>query len=366
MEKVPKIGKDIVDRTKKIIAEVPKIRFYAHTISAWDAMYKACSNARKSIYIEMYVLDSDTRETHDFVELFKAKVAQGVKVVLLLDALGSSSLESDEVKALRQAGVEVKFFIKWLTFTHRKLLIVDEQKVYVGGVNIKKNFIDWVDLMLSFDMQHAGSFLKSFAGSYALAGGTDPEVLAFNKKMVRKNPKFGIIDHIPLLGYFRLKKYFQRKIGGACHSITLVTPYLVLPGWLEDALRRAVERGVKVSIIIPELSDVFLTRITNKYFLKKLSAYGVEIHLLSYMNHAKTILVDDKEAMVGSGNIDNLSLGRNSEIGVFFSEPEPVAELKEILEKWRATAKEYHPDRHSLKWYEKLSLPILWVFFPFI
>ncbi len=359
------IKKILIEKTKKIL-DVPKMHFYTLTSEVWDAIFEDCSRAQKSIYIEMFILLHDTSETHNFFQLFKDKAKQGVKVVLLLDALGSLGLDNDEIKLLRQSGIEVKFFIKWLNFSHRKLIIIDEKKVFVGGVNIKKAFKNWTDLMISIEMVHASLFLKSFAGSYALAGGKDEHILNFLKKSVTKSSNLGLIDHIPILGYFRLKNYLHRKLINAQTSVTIVTPYLVPPVWLEDVLKKLVLKGVRVSVIIPAHSDDFLGRVASKYFFKRFTSYGIHVLLLPYMNHGKAILVDDQEAMVGSGNIDRLSLGRNNEIGVFFSESTQVEAVKTIFQKWIDDSKEYTVGVHTLKWYERISFPIVWMLFPFL
>jgi phosphatidylserine/phosphatidylglycerophosphate/cardiolipin synthase-like enzyme len=82
------------------------------------------------------------------------------------------------------------------------------------------------------------------------------------------------------------------------------------------------------------------------------------------MNHAKAMLVDNKEGMIGSGNIDNLSFGINSEIGVFFDDEHAVAHLERIFDTWQEESILYTPDEHGLKWYHKLLLPILWMLKP--
>ncbi len=361
----PKIRQILIEKTKKIL-DVPKMHFYTLTSEVWDALFRDCTNAHKSIYIEMFILLQDTSETHNFFQLFKDKAQQGVSVVLLIDALGSFGVSLNEVKLLREAGVEVKFFARWLNFSHRKLVIIDEQKIFIGGVNIKKAFKNWTDLMVSIEMRHALPFLRSFAYSYVLSGGKDEYVLNFLKKTVKRSANFGLIDHIPFLGYFRLKKYLQWKLMGAQSSVTIVTPYFVPPLWLENLLKKLAAKGIKVSIIIPDFADDFLGRIASKFFFKRIANYGVRIFLLPYMNHGKAILVDDEEAMVGSGNIDRLSLNRNNEIGVFFSESSQVQEVKTIFEKWIADSEEYKTDVHVLKWYEKLSFPIVWMLFPFL
>ena len=106
-------------------------KFYTTSETAWAAMLASIIGASKSIYLEMYIFDGDTKD-YDFLSELEVKARMGLRVIVILDALGSFGLANDSVERLRAAGAEIRFFSYWLHRTHRKLLIVDEEVVFLG------------------------------------------------------------------------------------------------------------------------------------------------------------------------------------------------------------------------------------------
>lgn len=341
----------------------PQFTIYAHTKEAWGGMYTACQKAEKSIYIEMYIV-VDTKDTYDFISLFCEKAKQGVHVVLLLDAWGSRKLSSRDRLELRNAGVEIRFFIKWFSFIHRKLVIVDDTVVFVGGVNLQPKAVAWFDLVIKITHGPTMQFKKMFARTYQMTKGEDPHILAFLLHPDRATLGLQIIDHLPILRYFKLRSYLSEKLESAKTRVVFATPYLVPPQWFDDLIRSLLKRKVEVIFLLPSLTDSIIVRRINPYYATRYSKLGAKIYILSSMNHSKAMLVDDKEGMIGSGNIDNLSFGINSEVGVFFDDKQTVVYLKQIFNTWQEESILYTPDEHGLKWYHKLLLPILWMLKP--
>lgn len=128
-------------------------------------------------------------------------------------------------------------------------------------------------------------------------------------------------------------KYISH-IFSAKKSIKIVSPYFAPPKKFLSALENACLRGVKVQIIIPENTDiVFLDRI-NYLGARRLVNMGVDVYLSKQMNHAKMLLIDDEQGLIGSQNFDFLSFNVNIETGVFFNQKHIVSDLKEIFTKW--------------------------------
>jgi cardiolipin synthase len=341
----------------------PQFTIYAHTKEAWGGMYTACQKAEKSIYIEMYIV-VDTKDTYDFISLFCEKAKQGVNVVLLLDAWGSRKLSSRDRLELRNAGVEIRFFIKWFSFIHRKLVIVDDTVVFVGGVNLQPKAVAWFDLVIKITHGPTMQFKKMFARTYQMTKGEDSHILAFLLHPDRETLGLQIIDHLPILRYFKLRSYVTAKLNVAQTRVVFATPYLVPPTWFSEIIQDLLRRGVEVVFLLPSWTDSIIIRRINPYYATKYSKLGAKIYISQSMNHAKAMLVDNKEGMIGSGNIDNLSFGINSEIGVFFDDEHAVAHLERIFDTWQEESILYTPDEHGLKWYHKLLLPILWMLKP--
>ena len=134
-------------------------------------MFQAMAGAQKSIYLEMYTFLDDTQVTHNFLQLLKDKAAAGLEVVIIADAFGSSLLRPGAAEELRAAGVEFIFFNHWFSHTHRKILIIDNQIAFIGGVNIIEETRNWLDLQIKLQGRIIMPLLKSFAHTYGVVGG---------------------------------------------------------------------------------------------------------------------------------------------------------------------------------------------------
>ena len=134
-----------------------------------------------------------------------------------------------------------------------------------------------------------------------------------------------IVEPPPASKKFRFKRIYKKYLNQAESSLILITPYFIPKRWLRAALHQAVLRGVKVEVLIPEHTDNgFIMNRVNYFYIYKLSKLGVKFYMEKNMNHAKAIIIDQKEAMVGSQNLDFLSFDLNSEIGIFFKDLEEV------------------------------------------
>lgn len=342
-----------------------KYRLYTTSQKAWDGMFKAMSQAQKSIYMEMYIFLDDTQATHNFLGLIKDKAKAGVEVVIIADAYGSSSLRGNAADELKAAGVELIFFSHWLRHTHRKILIVDNKVAFIGGVNIKEKIRHWHDLQIKVEGKIIMPMLKSFAYAYEIMGGKKESVLKYSRLPLVKKIKSWITDSIvgtSLL--YNLNNYYKEKISAAKISIKLVTPYLLPPRWLLIILDDACRRGVKVEIIIPNDTDIKPLNKINYLNACRMSAYGVKFYLMPTMNHAKIMLIDDEEGLIGSQNMDVLSFNLNMEAGVFFRQKNLVSDLKNIIEHWRNESIYFNSTGKKIKWFDRVLIAIFKLFYP--
>lgn len=318
-----------------------RYKFYTTSDKAWDGIMFAISQAQSSIYIEMYIFLGDTQQTHDFFGKLKEKVLAGLEVVLVLDAYGSSNLKAPVIKDLRDAGIELLFFSRWLHRTHRKLVIIDNKIAFIGGVNIENKIRNWQDLHLRLGGKIIKPLLRSFAYTYKQCGGKNIHILKNSQLALVKKIKSWVIDSWKIGDKkYHLNNYYLDKLTEATSSIKIVTPYLLPPRWLMKALDDAVFRGVKVEIIIPANTDIKSMDSINYFNACRLSASGVKFYFMPTMNHAKVMLIDDEEALVGSQNLDILSFGVNAEIGIFFKQKYAVNALVKIINKWQRTARQ--------------------------
>ena len=320
-----------------------RYKIYTKTEKAWDAMLLAISHAKSSIFFEMYIFVDDTTDSHDFINMLSQKASTGIKVKVIFDSFGSK-VSNASIKKLKDAGVELFFFRTLFRVTHRKILIIDERVAFIGGINIKKFFKKWDDLLIRMEGKIVKQVSRSFAQIYKNCGGKDQFVLKYDKNLEISKGKVRFFEHFPPKNSFRLNKYYRDKIELAKEKILISTPYFMPNHWLIKALKKASKRGVKVEIIMPRFaSNPKIANLPNYFYMHKLYKHGIKFFLTTEMNHSKIMLVDGYEGILGSQNIDILSFDFNMESGVFFTEPKLIKELIQITENWKKNSIPYSP-----------------------
>jgi len=342
-----------------------KYRLYTTSHSAWDSMFTAMSVATKSIYIEMYTLLGDTQTTHDFLYLLANKSRAGLEVVVVADIYGSRALRNAAVDSLKAAGVEFLYFSRWFRRTHRKIVVIDNKVAFTGGVNIIEETRNWIDLQIRLEGSIIRPLLRSFAYSYEMAGGRKESILQFYRQPLVKKIKAWITDNLPQTAkIYYLNDYYKKRILEAKQSVTIVTPYLLPPSWLVGVLDDACRRGIKVEILIPNDTDIKPVNKVNFLNACRLSEFGVKFYLLPTMNHAKIMIIDSEEVVVGSQNMDILSFNWNVEAGVFSQQKDLVADLVKIVEQWKKASVEFSALSRKPNYLDRLLIVILKFFYP--
>ncbi len=333
-------------------------------------MLEAITSAQKSIYIEMYILENDEKGLAFFTELEKA-TRKGVQVILMLDVIGSYSFMNDAVDSLRKAGAEVIFVSSFFRRLHRKIFIIDEHLAFVGGVNIGKEFTKWRDLQISVTGGVVQHILGSFVAVYKENGGkadirTSKVKSISPYESVSGSPKKQSIVNRARLWFLDHRAggngergdifgaYYSNRIKTATKSIVLVSPYLLPPRWFIAHLHQAMIRGVRVEILLPVSTDHRFINVLNHSYAACLSDLGATLYFSEGMNHAKAMLVDNVEGVIGSQNLDLLSFHVNLEAGVFFKDSEMVQQFSDILDNWKKQSVAYAPGQSIHVWYESV------------
>ncbi len=340
-------------------------RFHTNSTKAWGAMLRAIMQAKESIYLEMYIFENDTLG-YDFLAELINKAKSGIKVILLLDALGSIGLAKARSEELIAVGGEVIFFSKWFRRTHRKILIVDEKILFVGGVNIAHRFALWHDLQVEIKGKRIAKIaINSFARMYIDAGGNNPIMKLRTSNRFVQRAKIWFLER-GVKGIHRgFRPYYESHINNAQRHITLVTPYLLPRRWLLAILHKAILRNVTVEIFVPQYTDIPIMDRINRHYLLLLEEMGAHCFLLPKMNHAKMMMIDEQEGIVGSQNIDILSFDLNAEASLFFNEETMIKELSSIILQWKEDALEFSSNT-KWHWYDNVISFVLKIFHPLL
>ncbi len=329
--------------------------FFNTSMLAWNAMYEAIFSARQSIYWEIYGLADDAAGAR-FVKLLCERAKQGLDVKLILDGIGSMELASQTEKEMRLAGIKIVwhnkvnfnfpkiFFKKLLVRNHRKILIIDEKIIFIGGVNILVQASEWYDLHLKVERAAAaGELSRGFARSYINCGGRKEDVkdMLRHGKRLATDAAIRFIMHSPARNWrhpFYLRRFFWRALRQARQTFKLVTPYYAPDARFLQLLTKAVKRGVKADIFLPWCPDHRFMQWVAHAFYDFTSKTGASIHFLKKMNHAKAFSVDDCLGAVGSINLTPRSFFTNYEVAAYFSNQTMVGDLNNIFDSWESEA----------------------------
>ena len=319
--------------------------------------------ADRSIYLEMYIMIDDV-QGKVFMRILEQKAEEGLSVKLVLDSFGSLDLSTATVERLRNKGVEVLFFSRWLHRLHRKLLIIDERVVITGGVNIHRSAETWADLAIRIKGDKVvRTALRFFTRTYFTSGGTDVRMRRFLKQNSTGISGSSFLSSGPR---YKFKHLYRDKIAGAVHSVCLVTPYFAPGRWLMGVLDTAALRGVSVTILVPATCDSWFMDRVNRFYMTKMQKTNVQFFLYPEMNHAKVLVLDQTEVFVGSTNIDSLSFNYNLESGVLIKDAIEIRKVDDIVDGWMSESEPFEGDTFRPRWYDRLLSPVIRLFQPFL
>lgn len=322
-------------------------QFYSTSHEAWDAMEQVISSAQFSIYWESYIF-ADDEIGQKFLQLLIAKKKQGVNIKLIFDAFGSYGFSLKKITELRQAGLDLHFFHgrsgfgRYRSFikrmqerTHRKILIVDEKIGFVGGINVRKDQADWLDLQVKIESPLVKLLLKEFAKNYFWAGGQDRALKKLRRLTVRKvSDLLNFVFSYPGSATSRSRQLMMKAIRQAQTELIIVNSYFI-PDWrFFHALKKAIKRKVVVKILLPHVSDLWFPTYATQYLWEYTQKIGVQIYTMPIMLHAKAVIVDNRWATVGSTNLDYRSFFFNHEVNIVFSDLNMITDLKKIIANW--------------------------------
>lgn len=322
-----------------LIENNSSIDFYFCGKEALDAMYDAIKNATKHIHLQSYIIEDD-KTGYIFANLLMEKAAQGVEVRVIYDGLGSYKLSDNFIGKMESAGIEMLCFgqvslklplSKMNYRNHRKILVVDGQVGFLGGVNIADRYYygnelgEWHDTHLKV----VGESVYSLQASFFL-----DRYFILNRKIRRKkryypqidlksfgvpSPEQNITTQTVVCGpdsnWASIMQCFFSAITSARKHIYIVSPYFTPNESILNAIKIAALGNIDVRIMLPERSDTMLTHYSTLSYVGELLEAGVRIYLFKKgFNHSKVVSVDGEVSIVGSANMDMRSFEMNFEI----------------------------------------------------
>ncbi|MDF1755362.1 MAG: cardiolipin synthase [Verrucomicrobiales bacterium] len=318
--------------------------------ATFDSIFEAIDKAEKYILVQFYILRNDGTGV-ELRDRLAAKVAEGVRVFVLLDDLGCLDLGKTYVKELRDAGVDARFFMDFsgeanrfqLNFrNHRKLVVVDGRKVFIGGLNVGDEYLGkhptmtpWRDTHVALTGPIAKAAQISFVEDWHWA--TEDLIPDLDWDLTKEDVAGSVAAIVlpsgPADPIETCSMFFLSAINNAKKRVWIATPYFVPDDKIVTALQMAALRGVEVKILIPENTDSRLVQLSSYSYLEPLETTGVEIYRYTEgFMHQKVIMVDDALSAIGSANFDNRSFRLNFELTAVIHDEKFAGEVATMLE----------------------------------
>lgn len=312
-------------------------------------LLRALREAKSDVIFEVYIFRDDNTGKKVAAEL-RATAERGVRVRLLLDAWGCNTLPDAFLADLRRSGVEILLFSpvgrlfwrvkKHLRRMHRKVVVVDDQVAFVGGINVLDEQVTTSGRKPLFDYAIAvqGALVSEIRRNSEKLWKSANAPRSFFSRSLRHERLGPAAKHEVGDAWFvsrdnhrnraAIEEEYIRLIDAARDEIIIASAYFFPYRNLRAALERAARRGVKVKLLLQGLVDVVLIRYATKYLYKSLLRAGFEVYEDDCaVVHAKVATFDREYLTVGSSNLDPLSLGLTLEANVFSRAPHLASQL---------------------------------------
>ena len=346
----------------------------------YPAMLDAIRAATETINMECYIFKkSDIGDR--FVEALSERARAGVRVTIVMDAIGSFGAFRKLRKPLRAAGARVKAYQRFMWYrlsrlnnrTHRELLVVDGTVAFVGGAGIADWWAKpmhgkpmWRDMMARVE----GPVVSDIAGIVAENWLECCGEILTGSETYKPHRTVGhvsafAIKSSPADRATTSRALFQTLIEGANQRIVIATPYFLPDRAFRNAIRRTVDRGVQLTVIVPgAATDQKWVRLASRRLYGQLLGGG-GVRIYEYepgMTHLKALIIDDLWAVIGTTNLDNRSFEHNDEVNIAFRDPEVAARIMRDLTADMARSREIERAawRRRPSW-EKLIGTVAWI-----
>lgn len=325
-----------------------QVTYFPNGQSKWEELLRQLEKAEKYVFLEYFIIDEGLM-WGKVLELLARKAKEGVDVRVLYDGTNEfTTLPHSYQKQLRDLGIQCKVFspVAPIVSTHynyrdhRKIFIIDGKVAFNGGINLAdeyigrvKRFGEWKDTAVML----TGNAVRSFTLMFLQMWCFDDKHAEFQSFLEPVRPwtesaegfvaPFG---DCPLDADKVGERVYMDILNRAQKYVHIMTPYLILDSETETALKFAAERGVEVSLILPGIPDKKIPYALAKTHYASLLASGVKIYEYEPgFVHAKVFVSDDREAVVGTINLDYRSLYHHFECATWMYGVDCVAQIEQ-------------------------------------
>lgn len=348
----------------------------------FEYLKRELKNAKKFIFLEYFII-GEGKMWGEILSILKDKVKEGVDVRVLYDDLGCSmTLPHQYEKRLRKMGIKCCVFnefipvlsLRWNNRNHRKIAVIDGNVAFTGGINLADEYINayekhghWKDCAIMLKGDAVWGFTVMFLSmwDYVANTKTDVEMYRPTEKVVANGFVQPFTD-CPLDNEPVGETIYLNLIAQAKNYVYINTPYLILDNEMVTILCNSAKSGVDVRIVTPHIADKVYVHAVTRANYQILVESGVKIYEYTPgFIHAKTFVVDDKYAVVGTVNLDYRSLYLHFECGAWLYN---VSCIKDIYNDYIETLKKCElmtlEKVKAVSFIKKLTRSVLRVFAP--
>lgn len=325
-------------------------------VNFFPAMLDAIDHAKRHVLVELYLVRSG-RIVTEFVVAFCAAARRGVRVQLLFDGYGASGLSRQDRQTLRKAGVTLAFYnpvkfsqpYRWLFRDHRKIIVIDDEVAFIGGMGFTDDFIvnargipPWRECVVAVKGENVRDWHDAFDLAWPIAAAAPAEIIATQPATSRASQR-GRVVLSDALGRREIRRATVLEMRNAQRRIWIATAYFLPSRKIRQALRRAARRGVDVRLLLPGkwVDHPAVRRAGHRFYARSLHA-GVRIfEYQPRFLHAKVVLCDEWVSL-GSSNIDRWNFRWNLEANQEVRDPEFCADVVATLSRDFTEAQEIH------------------------
>jgi cardiolipin synthase len=356
-----------------------RIDVFTNGDAFYPAMLEAIHGARETINFECYIFKNG-KIGDQFIEALAERAKAGVRVTIVMDAIGTLGAFRNSAGRLREAGCRVERYqrLRWYTLarvnnrTHRELLVVDATVAFAGGAGVAdwwamplRGKPMWRDMMARIEGPVVSDIQGIVAENWLECCGeiiTGPE--SYKPHQTTNGSAAFAIKSSPSDRATASRVLFQMLVEAATRSVDIATPYFLPDKAFREAIRRTAARGVEITVIVPgPHTDQRWVRLASRRMYGHLFPAGVRIfEYTPGMTHVKSLIVDDLWAVIGTTNVDNRSFEHNDEVNIAIRDPKVAKRLARDFDDDRAHSQEITLDewRRRPVW-EKLIGSVAWI-----
>ena len=339
------------------------ISIYTNGKDKFDALLEELNKAQHHIHLQYYIF-CDDEIGYKVRDILITKAKSGVQVRVLYDDVGCWNVKSKFFEEMKKAGIEVYPFLRvaFPIFTskvnyrnHRKIVVIDGQVGFMGGMNIADRYCKgiewgtWRDTHFKIKGKGVHGLQSAFLLDwYVITKKIINESIYYPTPPILSDNIMQIITSGPTGQWRTLLQAAIYVISNAKKYIYIQTPYFLPTEGLNQALQTAALGGVDVRLMLPKRSDTRSANMATHSFLDEMVKAGVKVFFYEPgFLHSKLLVSDDELTCIGSANMDFRSFEHNFEINAFVYQQEFALQMKKI----------FHYDMHHC---EKLN-PSRWL-----